>query len=87
MIVACGLFGAIGGLARATMGLWKALAHKRKVIWEYWILTVLISLVIGIFLGLLFSPDYKLSLLAGYAGTDILEGVVKATRINELFRK
>lgn len=81
MIMLCGFFGAIGGLTRAVMGLWKALSHKRAILWQYWIMTVLISLVIGIFLGFLMSPDYKVAMLAGYAGTDILEGVVKAMNV------
>jgi fluoride ion exporter CrcB/FEX len=79
----CGLFGGLGGITRAAMGLWKSLSHKRKILWQYWIMTVLISLVIGIFLGFLMSPDYKVSLLAGYAGTDILEGIVKGLNLNK----
>jgi fluoride ion exporter CrcB/FEX len=76
-----GLFGGLGGLARSMLGLWKAISKKKKVRWDYWLITILTSIVIGIFVGLLFAPDYKLALLTGYAGTDIIEGIVKATKI------
>ena len=36
---------------------------------------IIIAVIIGVFTGLVFNFDPRLSLLAGYAGTDILEGI------------
>ena len=76
-LVLAGLLGGIGGLTRGVIGLLKALALKRKVLWNYWAITVTIAVIIGVFTGLVFNFDPRLSLLAGYAGTDILEGIYK----------
>jgi len=48
----------------------KALSLRRRIIWTYYAITVVIAVVIGIFVGIIFNFDYRLSLLAGYAGTD-----------------
>ncbi len=45
----------------------KALALKRKVLWTYWAITVTIAMIIGVFTGIVFNFDPRLSLLAGYA--------------------
>ena len=76
-LVLAGLLGGIGGLTRGVIGLLKALALKRKILWTYWAITVTIAVIIGVFTGLVFNFDPRLSLLAGYAGTDILEGIYK----------
>ncbi len=70
-----GALGGIGGLTRGVIGLLKALALRRRILWGYYIITVIVALIIGIFIGLIFNFDPRLSLLAGYAGTDILEGL------------
>jgi fluoride ion exporter CrcB/FEX len=77
--------GAIGGLTRGFVGLLKALSLRRKILWSYYIVTVLVALVIGAFTGIIFSFDYKLSLLAGYAGTDILEGIYKSFSVQKVY--
>ena len=33
--------------------------------------------VVGMFTGLLYDVDYKVTLIAGYAGTDLIESVYK----------
>lgn len=73
-----GLLGGIGGLARSTVGLSKALARGKKVVWKYWGSTIVLAVLIGIFAGIVFNFDYRANLLAGYAGTDILEGTYKS---------
>lgn len=82
--VLAGLLGGIGGLTRGVVGLLKALALKRKIIWKYWVLTVLIAIVIGVFTGMVFNFDPRLSLLSGYAGTDILEGIYKTFKAEKV---
>ena len=77
--------GGLGGLTRGVVGLLKALALKRRILWDYYALTVLIAVIIGSFTGIIFDFDYRLSLLAGYAGTDILEGIYKSFAVQKVY--
>jgi len=86
-IFLAGMLGGIGGLARGFVGLLKALSLRRKILWGYYAITVLIALIIGIFIGIIFDFDYRLSLLAGYAGTDILEGIYKSFAVQKVYVK
>ena len=79
------LLGAVGGLTRGFVGLLKALSLRRKILWGYYAITVAIAIVIGIFTGVIFNFDYRLSLLAGYAGTDILEGIYKSFAVQKVY--
>ncbi len=79
------LLGGIGGLTRGLVGLMKALSLRRKILWGYYCITVLIAIVLGIFTGIIFSFDYRLSLLAGYAGTDILESIYKSFTVQKVY--
>jgi fluoride ion exporter CrcB/FEX len=87
LIVLPALLGGIGGLTRGFIGLLKALSLRRKILWGYYLITVMVALVIGIFTGLIFNFDYRLSLLAGYAGTDILEGIYKSFKVEKVYLK
>lgn len=80
-----GLLGGIGGLTRGFVGLLKALSLRRKILWNYYIITVMIALIIGVFVGIVFDFDPRLSLLAGYAGTDILEGIYKSFAVQKVY--
>lgn len=84
-IVLAALLGGIGGLTRGVVGLLKALSLRRKILWGYYAITVLIALIIGIFVGIIFNFDTRLSLLAGYAGTDILEGIYKSFAVQKVY--
>lgn len=86
-IFLAGLLGGIGGLTRGVVGLLKALSLRRRIIWLYYAITVAIALVIGVFIGIIFDFDYRLSLLAGYAGTDILEGIYKSFKVSKVYVK
>ncbi len=79
------LLGGVGGLTRGVVGLLKAMALRRRVIWGYYLITVAIAVIIGIFVGIVFNFDPRLSLLSGYAGTDILEGVYKSFSVQKLY--
>jgi hypothetical protein len=79
------ILGGIGGLTRGFVGLLKALSLRRKILWTYYLITVLIAIIIGIFVGIIFNFDTRLSLLAGYAGTDILEGIYKSFSVQKVF--
>lgn len=86
-IVIAGLLGGIGGLTRGVVGLLKALSLRRKILWPYYLVTVAIALIIGVFVGIIFDFDPRLSLLAGYAGTDILEGIYKSFKVDKIYVK
>lgn len=81
------LLGGIGGLTRGFVGLMKALSLRRRILWGYYGITVVMAVVIGIFVGIIFDFDYRLSLLAGYAGTDILEGIYKSFKVSKVYVK
>ncbi len=84
-IFSAGLLGGVGGLTRGVVGLLKALSLKRRILWNYYAITVAIAVVIGIFVGIIFDFDPRLSLLAGYAGTDILEGIYKSFKVEKVY--
>ncbi len=79
------LLGGVGGLTRGIVGLLKALSLRRKIMWGYYVITVIIAAIIGTFVGIVFNFDYRLSLLAGYAGTDILEGIYKSFQVQKVY--
>ena len=84
-IVLAGMLGGIGGLTRGVVGLLKALSLRRRILWGYYAITVLVALIIGVFIGIIFDFDPRLSLLAGYAGTDILEGIYKSFKVQKTY--
>ncbi len=84
-VVVAGLLGFIGGLTRGVVGLLKALSLRRTILWGYWLITAVIACIIGLFTGIIFNFDYRLSLLAGYAGTDILEGIYKSFSVQKVY--
>ncbi len=84
-ILTAGILGGIGGLTRGVVGLLKALSLRRKILWNYYLITVLVALIIGIFTGIIFNFDPRLSLLSGYAGTDIIEGIYKSFKVEKVY--
>jgi fluoride ion exporter CrcB/FEX len=86
-IVYPAFLGGLGGLTRGIVGLLKALSLRRRVLWGYYLITLIVAMIIGIFVGLIFNFDWRLSLLAGYAGTDILEGIYKSFRVQKVYVK
>ncbi len=86
-IILPALLGGIGGLTRGFIGLLKAMSLRRKILWNYYVITVIVAVVIGIFVGIIFDFDYRLSLLTGYAGTDILEGIYKSFAVQKVYVK
>ncbi len=79
--IVAALFGFVGGFTRGCVGVLKHKAFtKKKFKPAYFLWTVLLSGAIGIFCGLFFLNDYRFTLLAGYAGTDMIEGLYKIFR-------
>jgi len=79
------ILGGVGGLTRGFIGLLKALSLRRRILWGYYIITVIVAMIIGIFTGIIFNFDYRLSLLAGYAGTDVIEGIYKSFSVQKVY--
>ncbi len=73
------LMGALGGFARSIVGILKSIRRNEPFKIKYWSITIVISIIIGIVAGAFFQ-DIRLSLLAGYGGTDVLEGLYKSIR-------
>ena len=73
------IFGLIGGLIRAAIGLLKKYRIDKKVNFRffYLIITLVLSALIGLFISLAFSSNYLVNLVVGYAGIDFLENLVK----------
>ncbi len=84
-IILAALLGGAGGLTRGVVGLLKALSLRRRILWGYYLITVIIALIIGAFVGIVFNFDPRLSLLSGYAGTDILEGIYKSFAVQKVY--
>jgi fluoride ion exporter CrcB/FEX len=87
IVIISGALGGLGGLTRGIVGLLKALSMKRKILWDYYFITVVVAVVIGIFIGIIFNFDKRLSLLAGYAGTDIIESIYKSFKVSKVYVK
>ena len=75
------IIGALGGLLRAAVGVKKAMVEKRKFVTNYFVLTIVGSAVIGAVLGSVIGMNNAVALFAGYAGTDLLEGLAKSFKL------
>lgn len=67
------LAGGMGGLVRAVVGITKAKEFNPdnfKFQWKYFAITIIVSVITGQMAGLIANADWRMSLLAGYAGTD-----------------
>ncbi|HLC85816.1 MAG TPA: hypothetical protein VJG30_00825 [Candidatus Nanoarchaeia archaeon] len=76
------LFGLLGGITRALLGLLKhyRINHKTKFKPSYLLVTILVSGFVGMFVSLVVTSNYALSLVSGYVGIDIVENLVKIYR-------
>ena len=74
------LAGGLGGLVRGIVGVTKAQTFNPdtfKFQWKYFTITVIVSMIVGQMAGLIANTDWRMSLLAGYAGSDFLESMYK----------
>lgn len=72
--------GLIGGLIRAIVGITKDSTftpEKFKMRWGYFAITMFVAALVGVMSGIIADGDWRISLLAGYAGTDFLENLYK----------
>ena len=71
--------GLVGGLVRGLVGIIKQnqKPNEFKIHWKYFGLTMLVSGIVGVVSGIIADGDWRISLLAGYAGTDFLESLYR----------
>lgn len=69
--------GIAGGLLRSMIGILKAIRQGRKLSRRYFISTMLIAALFGIVAGMFVANDLRFALLAGYAGSDFIEGLYR----------
>lgn len=81
MIIEIFIAGFIGGIVRALVGLSKYISatpsKKRRYRIDWLVVTLLTSGGLGILAGVFIADDVRFALLAGYAGTDFIEGLFK----------
>lgn len=76
-------FGALGQLVRSAVGIRKAALRGEKTSFPHWFSSIILGGVIGLLSGVIFQPyigEFGLgivSFLAGYAGTDYIEGLTE----------
>lgn len=70
--------GIAGGLLRSMVGILKAIRMGRKLSRRYFIATLGIAALLGTVAGLFVANDLRFAILAGYAGSDFIEGLYKA---------
>lgn len=70
--------GVAGGLLRSAVGILKAVRQGRKISRKYLVATLALASLLGIVSGLFVANDLRFAILAGYAGSDFIEGLYKA---------
>ncbi len=73
------IMGIFGGIVRASVGLLKHYEseQRRKMNPRYLVSSLLIAAATGALAGVICEGDWRLSALAGYAGSDFLESMCK----------
>ena len=80
-IVTAAIIGMLGGLARALIGLNKALNEKRKITWKSFCLTLILATAIGGIIGWTIPDQHRLLIFfAGAGGTYLIENSYKAIK-------
>jgi len=80
------LSGFLGGVLRGLVGITKSKTlEKKKVNWWYLSFTLFVSALVGTVAGGYAQNSWNFAFLAGYAGTDFLEGLYKL-RFKLLFK-
>lgn len=74
------LFGILGGLVRSLVGIVKYFEKNKqnqKVRFWYLGFSLFVAAIVGGVAGAIANHDWRLAIIAGYAGTDFLEGLYK----------
>ena len=72
------LAGLLGGAVRGLVGLSKTILKEKQTFKPYrFVMFIMVSGLIGAVAGILIEADWRIAVLAGYAGTDLIESLVK----------
>ena len=73
------LGGLVGGALRGLVGIAKTLVTKKEeaINYGWFFVSVAVAMAIGVIAATFMEGDFRVALLAGYAGTDLLESLVK----------
>jgi len=78
--------GLSGGILRGIVGITKSkYIEKNKFDLTYFLVTLGVSVLVGIAAGLLANGTWEIAFLAGYAGTDFIESLYKL-KFTEVFK-
>jgi len=82
------LGGLFGGALRGLLGISKTLVTKKEssINYGWFFVNIITAGVIGVIAASMMGGDFKIALLAGYAGSDLLEGLLKL-KFEEKFKK
>ncbi|MBU1457322.1 hypothetical protein KJ845_01280, partial [Patescibacteria group bacterium] len=70
------------------LGISKTLMTKKEesINYQWFFLNITVAAVIGLLAATMMGGDFRIALLAGYAGSDLLEGLFKI-KFEEQFKK
>ncbi len=82
------LGGLLGGALRGVVGIAKSLILKKdeQINYGWFFVAVAVAMFIGVLAASFMGGGFEIALLSGYAGTDILESLVKL-KFKEKFDK
>jgi len=86
MIINYILPGIVGGLIRGAVGISKSLEKNKEIRLHKVLFTLITSAIVGGAAAALSGGDWRVSLLAGYAGTDFIEGLYQMMVFGFLFK-
>jgi len=81
------IVGGLGGLTKSFIGIFKARARGEKIKAGYIVRTLRLSAVSGTIIGALLGTEILVSYIAGYVGSDIIEGIDKSFKKTKLWKK
>ena len=73
------LGGLVGGALRGVMGIAKTLVTKKEssINYGWFFVSIAVAMAIGVIAATFMGGGFEVALLAGYAGSDLLEGLFK----------
>lgn len=78
--------GCLGGLTKSLVGILKAKTRGEKIKFGYIFRTLKLSILSGTIIGAIVSYSYSISFIAGYIGSDLLEGLYLSFRHTKLWK-
>lgn len=82
------LGGLLGGALRGIVGIAKSLIVKKEeeINYGWFLVSVVVAMAIGVIAASFMGDGFEIALLAGYAGSDLLESLVEL-KFKEKFEK